>query len=185
MEKLDASEKLRRTYFAIGFAITQWQHVEMALTQLFAVLLSAEGGTAGAAFNSVLSFRTRLAMVKAAAAVRLSGNVIGSECIKLCVRLEGKAKKRNELAHFMLYQVPAHVNEGEEITVEELNRQIDWYLSPAGFDAAREWRYKNNVPKLNTNDIMNRARSFIEVSSEISKLSEKVRETLAPPSTHA
>ena len=34
-----ASDKLRKIYFAVGFAITQWQHVEVALTQLFVLPL--------------------------------------------------------------------------------------------------------------------------------------------------
>jgi hypothetical protein len=33
MEKLSPSEKIKRMYFAVGLAMTQWQQVELALTQ--------------------------------------------------------------------------------------------------------------------------------------------------------
>jgi hypothetical protein len=59
-------EKLRNIYFAVGFAMTQWQHVEQALTQLFLILLKAQNaGAASAAFASVLGFRSKLNMVGA------------------------------------------------------------------------------------------------------------------------
>jgi len=69
-------EKIRSFYFAVGFAITQWQQVELALTQLFTLLLKSDARATSAAFNSVLSFRTKLAMVRSAAAVQLKDNTL-------------------------------------------------------------------------------------------------------------
>jgi hypothetical protein len=77
MEKLSPSEKIRRMYFAVGLAMTQWQQVEQALTQLFTILVHTGDGTASAVFNSVTPVRTRLDMIRAAAAVRLPTSELG------------------------------------------------------------------------------------------------------------
>src|SRR5438874_7324144 len=156
MVKIDASEKLRRMYFAMGVAMTQWQHVEMGLTQLFTLLVQSDSNVASAVFNAVPSLPTKLKMVRAAASVRLPAD-LAKECFKLCGRLDQKAKKRNEIAHFMLYQVPVMVTPETEITPEQMDERIDWYLAPTFFDSARHWRYRGALPELKTNDLMNRA----------------------------
>jgi len=148
-------EKIRSFYFAVGFAITQWQQVELALTQLFTLLLKSDARATSAAFNSVLSFRTKLAMVRSAAAVQLKDNPLLDECISLCNRLEKKAQKRNQLAHFMVIQEPVEYGH----PAPEMD--IDWSLRPTFFDGARERRYKRGAPRLTTNDVMNRANAFI------------------------
>jgi hypothetical protein len=179
MEKLSPSEKIRRMYFAVGLAMTQWQQVEQALTQLFTILVHTGDGTASAVFNSVTSVRTKLEMVRAAAAVRLASSELGEACMKLCDRLEKANRKRNEIAHFMLYQRGIAWQSGEqEPTAEETNEQIDWYLSPTAFDGARRWRHGDKVPTLTSNDITNRAEAFIAVSKEIWDFAEKVRDSL-------
>jgi len=159
--------------------MTQWQQVEQAFTQLFCMLLSSEGNVASAIFNAVLSFRTKLAMLRAAAAVRLTDKILLDECIKLCDRMEKKAAKRNEIAHFMLYQRAIVSSHGEAVDKTRLERDLDWYLSPTAFDAARNWRYKKGVPTLTRYDVMNRAQSFINASNEIWQFSEKARVALA------
>jgi hypothetical protein len=98
-------EKLRNIYFAVGFAMTQWQHVEQALTQLFLILLKAQNaGAASAAFASVLGFRSKLNMVESAAFVVLGKTPLFAEWTSLSKSLGRKASKRNQIAHFMLYQ---------------------------------------------------------------------------------
>ena len=65
----------------------------------------------------------------------------------------------------MLYQRGIAWQSGErEPTPEEINEQIDWYLSPTAFDGAWRWRHGDKVPTLTSNDIMNRADGFIALS---------------------
>jgi hypothetical protein len=180
-ESSSASEKIRQIYFAIGIATTQWQGVEHALTQLF-VILSGDGhGVASAAFNSVLGFRNKLDMVRAAAAARLNNTDLMEECLRLCKRLQKKSQKRNDIVHFMLYQVAVAYEAGEPINAASFDQRVDWYLSPMAFDSARHWRYKGKVPELKTIDIMNRANAFIKAGNDVWTFSEKVRAFLTRP----
>lgn len=181
MAKTDSSEKIRRMYFALGAALTQWQTIENATTQLFCLLVNTGDGTASAVFNSVQSFRTRLEMVRAAAAVRLAKNEILDECMTLCDRLNKKARKRNELAHYTLYQTGIAITSGEEIDMAALEAGVDWYLAPTSFDGAHEWRHNGARPKLTSNDIMNRSQAFTRISNEIHLFNEKVAAFLAQP----
>ena len=99
------AEKIRNIYFSIGVAITQWQYVELELTQLFSILVNAKpSGVASAVFSSVLNFNTKLKMVEAAAFVTLRDTPLFKECEEIQTRLEKKARKRNQIAHFMLHQ---------------------------------------------------------------------------------
>jgi hypothetical protein len=170
-------EKLRNIYFAVGFAMTQWQHVEQALTQLFLILLKAQNaGAASAAFASVLGFRSKLSMVDSAAFVVLGKTPSFAEWISLNKSLGRNASKRNQIAHFMLYQRAVGSSPNEPVPdVERLNREIDWYLSPTTFDGAVEYRYDGDRPRLTTTDVMNRANAFIKASNRLWSFSEKVR----------
>jgi hypothetical protein len=64
-------------YLTLANAITQSQHVEMELFQIFAALVKSEGAknyvAVSAAFHSVVNFNTRLAMTHAAACAVLTG----------------------------------------------------------------------------------------------------------------
>jgi hypothetical protein len=163
-------DKLKELYFAIGVATTHWQWVEMELTQLFSVLVWTRDGTASAVFNTVPSFPTKLRMVKAAAAVRLAETDLLKPCIQLCDRLGTTATKRNELAHYMLFQQSPMGN----FHIEE----VDWYLSPTAFDGARDWRHKGKPPRLKIEDIQNRTKAFREASIEIRNFSWRVQKAL-------
>jgi len=86
-------------------AITQWQYVELELTQLFSILVNAKpSGVVSAVFSSVLNFNTKLKMVEAAAFVTLRDTPLFKECEEIQTRLEKKARKRNQIAHFILHQ---------------------------------------------------------------------------------
>jgi hypothetical protein len=166
------AEKLHDIYFALGVAIAQWQQVEMALTQLFVLLINSDGGAASAAFNRVHSPMNRLEMVMASASVRLKDNpTLFNECTTICKRLKNEVKKRNQLAHFSLYQRPPESIENAE--------DVDWYLRPTAFDGAIEWRYKHGVPELTTNEIKDCIASFQKAAKELWDFSEKVRAALS------
>jgi hypothetical protein len=108
VEKTDPlSEKTCAFFFAVGFAITRWQNVEMAMTQLFKLLLDAKDGAASAAFAAVLDFRTKVSMVDAAAYVVLKDEPLFEEWRSIrnkLIKKKGLADKRNQIAHFMVYQ---------------------------------------------------------------------------------
>ena len=156
-------------YLAVGVAITRWQLVEGALTQLFIVLLRAKANAASAAFNSVLSFRTKVDMVRKAAVVQLKDTLL-DECMSLCKRLDKKANKRNQLAHFMVVQDAP----------QDKPLDIKQYLTPTVFDAARRLRRKGKPPMLDAKDIRQRAKGFDDLSRQVLEFSEKVKKALAP-----
>jgi hypothetical protein len=133
--------KISKFYIAVGLAITRWQQVEMALTQLFLILLNAKtGAAASAAFAAVHSFQTKLSMVDAAAYVVLRDTPLFEEWRSIRGKLnkeDGLADKRNEIAHFMPYQKGLSRTSGEPLpTLEEINREFDLYLAPSAFDGA-------------------------------------------------
>jgi hypothetical protein len=157
----------------------------MSLTQLFTVLLQSDGGAASAAFNSVPGFRTKLDMVRAAAAVRLKDTpALLEKCLRLCDRLEKKSKKRNQIVHFTLYQDAIGWLGTEKPSPDELAKlvsQIDWYLSPTAFDGAYFWRHGQNPPRLRAVDISNRVSSFDRAHKELWDLSAEIADQLKRP----
>jgi hypothetical protein len=135
-------------------AITQWQYVELELTQLFSILVNAKpSGVVSAVFSSVLNFNTKLKMVEAAAFVTLRDTPLFKECEEIQTRLEKKARKRNQIAHFMLHQKALMLSASDPLpTMEAMNREVDWYLQPSAFDGAR-LKHPEGAPKLTTNDL--------------------------------
>ena len=169
-------EKLKEFYLAVGVGMTQWQSVELELTQLFCILVRPEDGTASAVFNAVPSFPTKLKMVKAAATVRLAESELIEPCNRLCKRLKDTNGKRNQLAHFTLYQNPPDV--GEKIDLEKMAREIDWYLAPTAFDGARYLRHEGKPPQLKLADIQSHAKAFSDASNDIRAFTERVQAAL-------
>src|SRR5438270_620164 len=106
-------------------AITQWQHVEMELFQIFAALVKSEDGknypAVSAAFHSVVNFNTRLAMTHAAACSVLTGGELFAIWLALHKRMSKRVKKRNALVHFMLM---GDATKGD----------IVWHLQPSIYD---------------------------------------------------
>jgi hypothetical protein len=160
------------------------EQIENGIAELFGILVGGSFQAATAAINCVLSVRTRLLMIRAAASTRLKDTPLFDECIRLCDRLDDKAIKRNQLAHFMLFQ-DAVVNAPDEpITTEVLasfDEQIDWYLSPTYVDGARNWRFKEKIPQIRANDVKNRTRAFADAANELREFSKKVRAALEQP----
>jgi hypothetical protein len=108
-------------------AITQWQHVEMELFQIFAALVKSEDGknyvAISAAFHSVVNFNTRLEMTHAAARAVLTAEPFNI-WLGLHKRMSERVKKRNALVHFMLM---GDATEGALI----------WHLQPSIYDVTR------------------------------------------------
>jgi hypothetical protein len=95
-------EEHERFYAALGKAITQWQHVEDALSRLYCgVFVVDDFWPASATYHTILAFEIRLEMVNA-----VLRTACGPSFIQLWNPLYNKAsrraKRRNQLAHFSL-----------------------------------------------------------------------------------
>ena len=88
---------------ALATAITQWQHVEMELYQIFERLLQCpKAEVTSGAFHAVINFSTRLGMTHAAAHIALRGTPHLATWKNLHNRMTRRVKRRNELVHFIL-----------------------------------------------------------------------------------
>jgi hypothetical protein len=144
-----------RFYAAIGFAISQWQHVEVALANIFISLTrSADGSAANAAFFSAINFSIKLDMVDAAARMRFfSHNPMLAEWDALFDLTHSKSKIRNNLAHFM-----------SAIRVERQDK-YRYYLEESVFDFNNIAKTKS--PRYNFANIEHEARSFGEIAQKL------------------
>jgi hypothetical protein len=91
-------------FAAVGRALTEWEKFEDSFANLFARFMGMEGDAlpASRAYGSIVSFRSRCAMVKAAAdAFFLKEKESGAEShiSKIIEFAEGLAPRRNEIAH--------------------------------------------------------------------------------------
>lgn len=95
------SDEHKRFYSAIGFAISQWQHVEVALAHTFISLVQAgDQGAANSAYFAAINFSTKLDMVNAAAQMRIHSPLL-DEWDSLYKEARSRSNVRNNLAHFM------------------------------------------------------------------------------------
>lgn len=104
---LNDEEHLRALHETIGAAISGWANVERALCQVFLYAIGAPNNTvhtftAAAAFNSILSFKTKMQITETALLVSYRGEPILDEWKTLRNRIERKEKMRNFLAHCAL-----------------------------------------------------------------------------------
>jgi hypothetical protein len=148
----DASEDI--TFAAVGRALTRWEEFEVMFASLFSTLVSTDDNTAAAirAYGSVITFRGRAEMVRAAAEVhfRLFPNEALWKTFKTFVnQLTGHASpRRNEIAHgvvrpylsivdgnatrtFCLFPpyYAANKNEIERIEMRDGGIQLTWHTA--------------------------------------------------------
>jgi hypothetical protein len=164
-------KKLKDFYFAVGVAMVRWQDVEFELNELFCTLTGADHATASAVFNTVPSFPTKLKMVRAAALVRLGGTDLFKLCKDdLCKHLGDVEGKRNQIAHFMMFQDPPAATD-----LKEFAEKMDWHLAPTRFDALRRLK---GEPPLKTSDIKSRTSEFGEAAKKIRDFNAQVKAML-------
>lgn len=161
-------KQVEQILFAIDVATTQWHSVEHGLTELLSLLLGAREDMASALLDAVPCFQTKILIVQAAAAVRLANTFLLAEWEGLSKDLEKQARKRHEITHSTLYQLPRL----------EQPFSADWYLSPCAFDSRCRWSRQEPSPLLKADDLMDCARAFIEVGSKLHQFNEKVRGAL-------
>lgn len=151
---------------AIGSALSNWQHVEAQVARVCLALITTDKKhrAASAAFHSVLSFRTKLDMTTAAAMMALDEPNL-AEWRTLANRLDRKAKKRNELAHFSLVQ---------DVDLDGQTLVESYTLETNVWDAARHVRKKDGPFVLKPNDIRNRAQAFRVIAEEVGAFADRL-----------
>jgi hypothetical protein len=155
----DTAEPL---FTAVGRALSNWEHVENQLANLFVVLVGAKvtrdmPAPAARAYGTILSFQSRLAMLEAAArAFFLSHPKIGEEqklWSDLSKQLDGFSSRRNDIAHG---------------SVEARSRNHAWVLLDAGairFEKVPHW----GAPayRLTAEQVSSFAKQFAELADSV------------------
>jgi hypothetical protein len=165
--------KIKEFYFAVGVAMVRWQDVQFELTELFYTLVGGDHAIVSAVFNTVPSFPTKVRMVKAAALLRLANTDLLKPCNDLCKCLnddKGVQRKRNQIAHYMMYHDPP---EGENLDPKTFADKYAFYLGPQMFDA------QQRRTQLKTTDIENRTKEFGEAAKRIRDFNAQVKASLA------
>lgn len=99
-------EEVDEFYTALGQAISQWQHVEDQIYQIYAACLASENDPAtAAAYHTVVNFQTRLQMTDAALRHTFRKGKIAAEWPKKRDMVRKKSRIRNNLAHFEVVQM--------------------------------------------------------------------------------
>jgi hypothetical protein len=110
----DASEDI--TFASVGRALTRWEEFEVMFAQLFSTLVSKEDHSAAAmrAYGSVITFRGRAEMVRAAAEVHfmLFPNTDLQKTFKAFYNqvINHASARRNEIAHGIVRPFASVVN---------------------------------------------------------------------------
>ena len=127
-------------YIAVGHALSEWEHLESALGQLFAFLVGAEivypnNEPAMRAYGSVISFQGRASMLEEAAAGYFHTRpneefqsrfrkILSTECRQFSGR-------RNDIAH------------GRWQQAWQKNGQLGHFLMP-GYQPSKHWKIGDN-----------------------------------------
>lgn len=108
MVELRSIENERQRFFAaLGEAISQWAWVEYHLFHVYVRLVRPELFKAtSASFHAVINFKSKLAMVDAAASFALTKEEDIAEWTTLNNKLGRLVKLRNAMAHMPVYTAP-------------------------------------------------------------------------------
>ena len=144
---------------ALAGAITQWQIVELELYRVFSLLIRCEKPEVGSAvFHSFANFDMRLGMTHAAALIELKGCPLFGRWVDLHNRMRKRARRRDELAHFMLRHC---VHKSGELF---------FALEPSIFDATGDVVRK--IPRYSLRFIEAIERSFGGLSEDVHSFTE-------------
>ncbi len=175
-------EHQQEFYETLARAISQWQHVEGALFEVFSALtLISDRNVASAVFFSPLNFNIKLKMVDSAAQFALMDSPLLEEWNKLHNKASKRADKRNELVHFMV--IGGSGKPGE----------TGYHLRPNIFDAksALHYQAKGGIPEYTTKQLVEKAASFGRLAMKIDAFAHLLRGEKAlwhdkffPPEVH-
>lgn len=97
-------------YHQIGMAITQWAHVEFALSDVVCAAFEDKETTAlGVAFFSVENFRSKLRLTENVICARFRSTPHFGDWIALHARTKSASDARNKLAHYCVLVYPNDV----------------------------------------------------------------------------
>ena len=165
---MTTEDERTKFYFAIGFAISQWAHVEAALARAFARFTGARDSfAANAAFFAAVNFNTKLEMTSAAAALKfLTQSNLLAEWNSIAKKVHKKSKVRNNFAHFTCI---VRANKGDKYR---------YYLAMSALD--NNSILADGSPSYNHLNIMNEAHAFAELAEGVTDFLDKVI-VLQPP----
>lgn len=175
-------------FHTVGKGISLWQSVEIALSHVFARLLSpTPENVTRTLFYTPLDFDMKLSMTNHVARIVLSASLLrewqGKD--RLRSRLRSAAQKRNCLAHFAastvftIYREPR--NPGAPIQVHD--GMIDFLITPNHQDPLEEFRNRKNdlQPPMNKADIENVINEFTRLREDLINFSQRIPQHTAPP----
>jgi hypothetical protein len=106
-ETLTYAEEQACLYFEIGFAMTQWAHVERSILDvIFAAQVTTNFNALGHGYFSIENFRSKLAFADEMISKALSEPAHLDTWSKLLRRCRDTSKLRNALAHYRMMGYP-------------------------------------------------------------------------------
>ena len=165
-------QQLSDFYVRLGMAMAAWQFIESVLVYLFSRALgSSATDPVAAAFHTPTNFRTRLDMTNEAMKRSLATPDLRTEWSKLYDRAVEKGKRRNRLAHSVVFFDPQH---------KKANRQL--FISPSFGDPTRfdsKFSPKAIITQSQLDDMIN---MFNQLYDDLAGFHVKLLH-LPPPST--
>lgn len=130
----------RKTFAAVGYALTRWEHFEQSLGHLFVAIVSVSPSReAMRAYGSIMNSKGRLEMIGAAAASFFISRK-GDNIIALKQRLDdqlkaavGFATRRNEIAHGIVQLKLGEVPEHDDFDLDNTS----WVLAPSFYNTKK------------------------------------------------
>lgn len=161
-------------YNALGYAITQWAHVEYAVFLVFGTCLkNVDREAASATFYAIENFRSKLQSVNNLVQLRIAGTELfetWSQKNGLFQRIQGTQRIRNKLAHFTV--------------ITSLDRKPGWrvrlvpnYYNAMNPDPARPNAQEGFVLR----DLKGMVRTFGSLGENLEAFAHNIFEHLTPP----
>lgn len=152
----------------VGSMIGSWNQVEDYLGHIFCALFgSVNNAHARAAYSAVVVFRTRLAMVHAAATVKLRDTPLIQEWLTLRKEADNQSKIRNDITHFSRLRV--REEDGEHGDYDVIYA-LPSFWKPDAFTAA----LADDGKRYDANQIWGKGREFGILAIKLQSLAMKI-----------
>lgn len=100
---IDINEERLAFYYELGLAITQWAHVEAALSMVVRACFSRkDAGTHALGFFTIESFRAKLAYADSVVSTKFLGTAHMADWGGIRTKMGGCSIVRNKLAHYFV-----------------------------------------------------------------------------------
>lgn len=144
----------KELYQLMGYALSKWQHVELALfLNFWRFMQLSDYRIASAAFHGIQAFSGKLAMTEFAGLVALRDHKEAlSKWKKLVQKCRKKNEKRNHLVHFAARR--------------------ETFIAPSTINIAAYLRWGANMPSYNKKQLLDMADSFSTLSENLFRFSK-------------